>query len=90
MKIEGVFTALSPIRQKSGKLVMAWAVKGTMPSSGFSSNFIDIEWPPRSGKSIRIPEVDQWRWFSFEDAQKRINPAQVPLLIETFRLATET
>lgn len=90
MQIDGAFTALSPIKQKSGKLVMAWAVKGNIANSGFSSNLIDIEWPPRSGKSVRIPEVDQWEWFSFEDAQKRINPAQIPLLMETFRLATGT
>ncbi|WP_027379555.1 NUDIX hydrolase [Chryseobacterium daeguense] len=80
--IAGVFIKLSPVKQKSGKTVHAWAVEGEIDSTGFTSNLIPIEWPPKSGKTIEIPEVDQWKWFDSDEAKKRINPAQAELITE--------
>src|SRR6185295_3956677 len=54
----GNFSALAPIRQKSGKIVHAWAFEGDCDPTKIQSNTITIEWPPRSGKRIQIPEVD--------------------------------
>jgi predicted NUDIX family NTP pyrophosphohydrolase len=39
-----------------------------------------LEWPPRSGKLIEIPEVDRAEWFDLPAARGKINPGQVPLL----------
>jgi predicted NUDIX family NTP pyrophosphohydrolase len=80
--IKGKFTALTPVKQKGGKTVYAWAMEGDIELSGLYSNTLQIEWPPRSSKMIEIPEVDQWEWFESEEAQKRINPAQAAFIAE--------
>ncbi len=79
-QIEGELIELGTIRQKSGKLVYAWAAKGDMDTSNFQSNTFEMEWPPRSGKYSLFPEVDAARWFGIDDAKKKINPAQSPFL----------
>ncbi|MCC3215160.1 NUDIX domain-containing protein [Chryseobacterium sp. X308] len=79
---EGQFIELSPIRQKGGKTVYAWALEGDIDTSDLYSNSFPLEWPPKSGKIIEIPEVDQWEWFASEEAQKRINPAQKDFITE--------
>ncbi|TSJ39765.1 NUDIX domain-containing protein [Mucilaginibacter corticis] len=76
------FIALSPIRQKSGKTVVAWAVEGDIDPVAIVSNLFEIEWPPKSGKQASFPEVDRGGWFSFDEAKIKINPAQVALIDE--------
>jgi predicted NUDIX family NTP pyrophosphohydrolase len=76
---------LGEIRQKSGKLVRAWAIEGDLDAERIVSNSCQVEWPPRSGRLIEIPEVDRAEWFTLELARQKINPAQVALLE---RLAT--
>jgi predicted NUDIX family NTP pyrophosphohydrolase len=71
---------LGEIRQKSGKLVRAWALLGDLDVGEVHSNTVEIEWPPRSGSRIEVPEVDRAAWFTLPDARTRINPAQVALL----------
>jgi predicted NUDIX family NTP pyrophosphohydrolase len=77
---EGPVRELGEIRQKSGKLVRAWALAGDLDVSAVRSNTFGFEWPPRSGKMIEIPEVDRAEWFRLESAREKINPAQVALL----------
>jgi len=75
------FLCLGEIRQKGGKTVHAWAFAGDWRAEeGLSSNFFEIEWPPRSGRRQSFPEVDRAEWFSLEDARTRINPAQAVFL----------
>jgi predicted NUDIX family NTP pyrophosphohydrolase len=71
---------LGEIRQKSGKLVRAWALAGDLDASTVVSNTFELEWPPRSGRRIEIPEVDRAEWFRLDVAREKINPGQVPLL----------
>src|SRR5947209_18928084 len=71
---------LGEIRQKSGKLVHAWAIAGDLEVDTVQSNTCEIEWPPRSGRMIEIPEIDRAEWFGLEQAREKINPAQVTLL----------
>jgi predicted NUDIX family NTP pyrophosphohydrolase len=61
------FIALGFIRQKSGKVVIAWAFAGDCDPADLASNTCEIEWPPRSGKRMEIPEVDRGRWFSLRE-----------------------
>ncbi len=79
-KPKGPFIDLGNIIQKSGKTVHAWAFEGDADPSQMHSNEIEIEWPTNSGKKIKIPEVDRCAWFSPQDAKKKINPAQRPLI----------
>lgn len=80
--IEGKFIGLSPVQQKGGKTVYAWALERDIETSDLYSNTFSLEWPPKSGKIIEVPEVDQWEWFSSEEAQKRINTAQKDFITE--------
>jgi predicted NUDIX family NTP pyrophosphohydrolase len=74
------FVELGTVRQKSGKLVSAWAFAGNCDPSDLASNTCEIEWPPRSGKRLEIPEVDRGEWFSLERARAYIRAEQIPLL----------
>jgi predicted NUDIX family NTP pyrophosphohydrolase len=77
---EGDFVELGAVQQAGGKVVMAWAFEGDCDPSKLVSNRCEIEWPPRSGRKIEIPEVDRGSWFSITDAQERILKSQAPLL----------
>lgn len=74
--------ALTPVRQKGGKVVHAWAVCGDWDPRELSSNTAEMEWPPRSGRTIVFPEVDRAGFFTQEQALVRINPAQAALVRE--------
>jgi len=76
----GTFVELGSIRQKSGKIVIAWAVEGDCDPAQLTSNTCEIEWPPRSGKRLEIPEIDRGSWFSAQTARIYIRPEQIPLL----------
>jgi predicted NUDIX family NTP pyrophosphohydrolase len=39
-----------------------------------------VEWPPRSGKLQRFPEVAEARWMSLVEARELMLPSQQPLL----------
>lgn len=77
---DGDVLDLGEIRQKGGKIVRAWALEGELDPAEIVSNTFPLQWPPRSGKWIEVPEVDRAQWFSLKDARERINPAQVALL----------
>jgi predicted NUDIX family NTP pyrophosphohydrolase len=71
---------LGEIRQRGGKIVRAWALEGDLDAGSTTSNTYELEWPPRSGRTIEVPEVDRAEWFSLDAAREKINPAQVELL----------
>lgn len=75
-------TPLTPVKQKAGKLILAWAMKGNLDPDQINSNTFDIEWPPKSGKTQSFPEIDRAGWFTVEEAREKINPAQAALLDE--------
>ena len=79
---EGMFRELTPVRQRSGKIVHAWAVEGNCDPTAIRSNTITIEWPPRSGRQLEIPEVDRGGWFSIPEARERILDGQQALLAQ--------
>lgn len=81
-EISGEMVELSPVIQKSGKEVIAWAVKGEFKPESLISNTFPMEWPPKSGKFQEFPEVDKVEWFDIETAKEKIIPGQVPLLAE--------
>jgi predicted NUDIX family NTP pyrophosphohydrolase len=72
--------SLGTVKNKSGKLIYAWALEGSFDSSTFRSNTVAIEWPPRSGKMKDFPEVDRAVFFSLADATIKLHEAERPLL----------
>jgi len=81
-QIDGTFIALTPIKQRGGKMVHAWAVEGEVDPAAVRSNEFEMEWPPRSGRTARFPEVDRGQWFPMAEAFQRILTAQAPILEE--------
>jgi predicted NUDIX family NTP pyrophosphohydrolase len=77
---DGVFVALGSIRQTGGKVVSVWALEGDCDPAKLTSNMCELKWPPRSGKTITVPEVDRGAWFSLDEAQRHILASQTPML----------
>lgn len=67
---------LGEVTLKSGKVVHAWAVEGDFDAERAHSNEIEIEWPPRTGRRMTIPEVDRVAWFGLPEARRRAHPVQ--------------
>ncbi len=80
--VDGEFRALRPLRQPSGKTILAWAVEGDCDPAELRSNMFSMEWPPKSGKQQEFPEVDRGAWFPLAEARKRIIAGQAPFLEE--------
>ena len=72
--------SLGTVKNKSGKLIYAWALEGDLDLAGFKSNTFSLEWPPRSGRVREFPEVDRACFFSLADAALKMHPAERPLL----------
>jgi predicted NUDIX family NTP pyrophosphohydrolase len=72
---------LGDVRQKSGKVITAYAAPGDLDADAITSNTFTMQWPPRSGRMQEFPEVDRAGWFDFETAGEKLNPAQAELLV---------
>jgi predicted NUDIX family NTP pyrophosphohydrolase len=79
---KGEMTELTPVRQKSGKLVHAFALDADFDLAGFASNTFEIEWPPKSGRRQIFPEIDRIAYFTLPAAKVKIHAYQLPLLSE--------
>ena len=76
----GVFAELGSIKQPSGKVVHAFTAESDFDVTTVKSNLFNLEWPPRSGRIGRFPEVDRAEWFEIDEARKRILIGQEPFL----------
>ena len=73
--IDGEFLPLTPLKQKSGKTVYAWAVRGDCNPALIKSNTFTF-------KGREFPEVDRAGWFGLEEAKRKILPGQAGFLDE--------
>lgn len=76
----GELVELGDVKQKSGKVVRAWAAEGDLDPDAVHSNTFTMEWPPRSGRMAEFPEIDRAGWFGIDDAREKLNPAQAEFL----------
>lgn len=77
---EGPLVPLGRIRQKGGKTVEAFALEGDLDADAIRSENFTLEWPPKSGRMQRYPEIDRAAWFSLTEAREKILPSQAQLL----------
>ena len=77
---DGPMVALGQIRQRSGKVVLAWAVEGDLDPDAAVSNTFDLEWPPGSGRIQAFPEIDRVAWYTIPRARTMIKVTQAPFL----------
>lgn len=85
----GPFTALTPIKQKGGKIVHAWAFQGDCDPAKMVSNTFTMEWPPKSGQTMEFPEIDRVDFFDLSTASRKIKAAQMPLVEECHKIVME-
>jgi predicted NUDIX family NTP pyrophosphohydrolase len=78
--VDGEFLDLGLHKQPGGKTVRAWACEGDFDPAALKSNTFALEWPPRSGRMAEFPEVDRAAWFSIDEALRKINKGQRPIL----------
>jgi predicted NUDIX family NTP pyrophosphohydrolase len=76
----GGLRELGDVKQKSGKVVSAWAAEGDLDPDAVHSNTFTMEWPPRSGRTAEFPEIDRAGWFGIDEAREKLNPAQAEFL----------
>ena len=86
---QGPFLPLGAVKQKSGKVVHAWAWEGDADASIATSNTMRTEWPRGSGRWITFPEVDRCEWFDTISARQKINAAQAELIARLELLLSE-
>ena len=79
---KGATLEFPPVRQKSGKLVHAFALEADFDLSQFASNTFELEWPPRSGRRQSFPEIDRIAYFTLPVAKLKLIAYQLPLLCE--------
>ena len=73
---EGDFRELGDLKQPGGKVVTAWAFEGDCDPTKLKSNTFMMEWPPRSGRQMKVPEVDRGCWYGVEEARSRLLAGQ--------------
>ena len=71
---------LATVRQSGGKIVEAFAAEGYLDPDLITSIEFEIEWPAKSGRRQRFPEVEQARWMTMAEARAMMLPSQLPLL----------
>jgi predicted NUDIX family NTP pyrophosphohydrolase len=80
--VDGDFTPLTPLRQRSGKVVHAFLVEADLDLDSFRSNLFELEWPRHSGRTQAFPEIDRVGWFGPEAALAKILPGQAGFINE--------
>jgi predicted NUDIX family NTP pyrophosphohydrolase len=80
--VSGDFIPLTPLKQKSGKAIYAWALEYEIDPAAIRSNTVELNWPSGSGSKIQFPEVDKAAWFTIDEARQKINPGQFGFIKE--------
>jgi predicted NUDIX family NTP pyrophosphohydrolase len=89
-KVSGKFVELRPVKQRSGKMVYAWAVETDLDASAIKSNTFFLAFPGGSGRGKEYPELDRAEWFDMETAKTKILPYQLPFLAQLGRILRES
>jgi predicted NUDIX family NTP pyrophosphohydrolase len=79
-RLEGTPIFLRRVRQAGGKWVEAYAMEGDLDCAAITSNNVEVEYPPRSGRFQSYPEVDRAQWFTLAEARPAMLPSQQPIL----------
>lgn len=82
VKVSGEFIELTPLKQKSGKTVYAWALQKDIDPEQIKSNDFEMEWPPKSRSKKSFPEIDKAAWFKLDEAADKIIPGQASFIAE--------
>ena len=73
---QGPYLSLGESRARSSKTIHAWAFSGSFDPASLRSNQFEIEWPPKSGRRMQFPEIDQAGFFSISEARKKMRASE--------------
>ena len=62
------------------QIMTIWAVRSDFDPADLRPGDFALEWPPRSGRIRRFPEIDRARWFPLETARSKVPAGQRILL----------
>lgn len=86
---DGPDLGLGHVVQSGGKVVHAWARAADLDVAALRLQDDDgrwlvstavVDWPPRSGRTLEVPEVDRAQWFPLDEARALVVAAQTGLL----------
>ena len=83
---EGKFIELTPVKQPSGKTILAFALEWDCDAAVIKSNTFSLEWPKGSGTMCEFPEIDRAAWFPLDQARRKIVKGQIPIIDELQKL----
>jgi predicted NUDIX family NTP pyrophosphohydrolase len=86
----GPFIPLTPVKQKGGKIVHAWAFEGDCDPTAIVSNTFAMEWPPLSGQQQEFPEIDRAKFFGMAGTRQKIKAEQMALVDELNLILSQT
>lgn len=86
----GAAIDLGEVRMRSGKTVRGFALEGDLDPASLRSMELDLEWPPRSGRLLRVPEIDRVSWVAPAEARRRLNPAQASFVDRLLEVLART
>lgn len=87
---DGTPIDLGEVRMRSGKTVHGYALEGDMEPGTLRSMRVEVEWPPKSGRLLNVPEIDRVVWASPEEARRRLNPAQSAFVDRLLKVLEES
>lgn len=76
----GELQELGSVKVSGGKTNHVWALEGSLDVSSIKSNMTTVEWPPSSGQTLQIPEVDKAEWVTLDRAQWKLHKGQAPFI----------
>jgi predicted NUDIX family NTP pyrophosphohydrolase len=85
MAVAGEFLDLGAHKQSGGKTIAAFACEADFDPAALKSNTFSIEWPPRSRRMAEFPEVDRAGWYSIDEALRKVNKGQAPIITALIR-----
>ena len=77
-RIDGDFIDLGEVKTQN-KIIHIFAINRDLDTD-IKSNLFELEWPPKSKKIQKFPEVDKAEWFDIDEAYKKIVKSQKPFL----------
>lgn len=77
---DGPVLDLGTVRQSGGKVVRVWALESSPDLAFVASNTVAVEWPPRSGRRLQVPELERAEWVAVDEAREVLVAAQCEFL----------
>ena len=77
------------VRAEVERILGSPVVEARSQVGGFSPGTFELQWPPRSGRTIEVPEIDLLRWIPAEEAAALLTTAQRPLVLHLRSLLDE-